>query len=165
MNETLAVETIQVEVVGKFGVKAGEVWYGLGKELSLDQFARGDSYTVGVATAKSGKKYIREILSGSAPLVASAPVAPAAAVVAAPVVKAAYKPFNKFGGGAKKDSGATMSKEEWQAKDRSQLIGGLSHDAAAMVQAHVQSMKPMDDLLSLYEQALGGLLVIRERIK
>jgi len=162
MNDALAVEKITVEVVGKFGVKVGDVWYGLGKELSLDMFSKGQSYDVGVATAQSGKKYIREVMGAKAPTAVLGAVVAAAPVQAA---KAPYKPFNKFAGGAKKDSGAAMSKEEWQAKDRSQLIGGLSHDAVVLVQAHVQSMKPISELLGLYREALEGTLAIRSDLK
>lgn len=60
----------------------------------------------------------------------------------------------------------TMSKAEWSAKDRSQLIGGLSHDAAAItaVMVNVDGLNK-DSALALYKELLVGMLAIREEVK
>ncbi len=65
-----------------------------------------------------------------------------------------------------KTESATMSKSEWAAKDRSQLIGGLSHDAAAIVAAlvHTTSMTAKE-VLGVYKETLLGLLEIRDGLK
>ena len=60
-----------------------------------------------------------------------------------------------------------MTKAEWSAKDRSQLIGGLSHDAATIVAAAMtlQPFNSTDEVLLFYKRVLEGLLRIRDEVK
>lgn len=71
------------------------------------------------------------------------------------------KPFVPFA--KKADTG--MTKEDWAAKDRSQMIGGRSHDAVELVKACVNSGKEMTEILTLYREALDGLIVIADEVK
>lgn len=59
-----------------------------------------------------------------------------------------------------------MTKAEWSAKDRSQLIGGLSHDAAALgaVLVNVNSLDSKG-ALAVYKELLEGMIKIREQVK
>ncbi len=59
-----------------------------------------------------------------------------------------------------------MTKAEWSAKDRSQLIGGLSHDSAAIasVLVNVNSLDAKG-ALAVYKELLEGMLLIREQVK
>ncbi len=62
----------------------------------------------------------------------------------------------------------TMSKAEWSAKDRSQLIGGLSHDAATLTAALSPVFGPdtaVPFVLNIYKQFLEGMLKIRDEVK
>jgi hypothetical protein len=73
------VENIKVLQIGKFGVRVDEkTWYNVNAPLTSNHFAVGTGYKVSLSVAKSGKKYINEILG-----VESAEGAPAAAVPAA----------------------------------------------------------------------------------
>ncbi len=55
----------------------------------------------------------------------------------------------------------------WEAKNRSQLIGGRSHDAVELVKAWAQGRTSltMVDLLEKYKLALEGILKIADEVK
>lgn len=61
------IEQIYIEGVGPYGVMVNKQWYGIGKQAPFgpEAFQKGQTYTVGVATAQSGKKYINEIHNGA----------------------------------------------------------------------------------------------------
>ena len=61
------IETVYIEGVGPYGVRVNGGWYGIGKQAPFgpDSFQKGQTVTVGVATAQSGKKYINEIHNGA----------------------------------------------------------------------------------------------------
>lgn len=67
----------------------------------------------------------------------------------------------------KKVDADKMSKAEWSAKDRSQLIGGLSHDAATITATMLtlQVYNNAEEVLNCYKQLLEGMLKIRNEIK
>ncbi len=58
-----------------------------------------------------------------------------------------------------------MSKADWNAKDRSMMVGGLSHDAAVLVAASATANVSIQEILSSYEVALKRLVEIRENVK
>lgn len=160
MAQTLAVK-VKVQELTKYGYKANDRYVGYSK-LFKDQarVVPGAEFEAEYYVADSGKEYLNKIL-------ASVPAAPPQQVVVqspAPAVAIAPKEFKpKF---QKKEEGAsaTMSKSEWQAKDRSQLIGGLSHDAAAITAAIV-AVDTTVTPLAVYRSLLEGMLKIREEVK
>jgi hypothetical protein len=166
MNNTL--QTINVSAKSKFGVLDGATnkWFNPKDKELLASFSVGHSYNVELGeTKKDGKTYLNIVkVVGSRGPLADVPVAEVSAT-AAPIAKAPYKafdkPFNKFQ--KKTTSDTTMSKDEWKAKDRSQLIGGLSHDAAALAVA--QYTTKGGTILDIYKEMLVGMLKIREEIK
>ena len=54
---------------------------------------------------------------------------------------------------------------DWGAKDRSQLVGGRSHDAAQLVLAALTASVPISQALEMYKEALDGILKIAEGTK
>lgn len=64
---------------------------------------------------------------------------------------------------AKEDT--TMTKDEWKQKDRSQLLGGLSHDAAELAAVSINVGIPIKEVLEVYREALNGLIEIRNTVK
>ena len=152
---------IKIEAKSNFGVLAGGTWFNPSDKKMLSIFEIGKTYDVEMVenTGKGGKVYkniqTAKLVEGSA-----APVAvldrPAAAVVA---VK---KPYFKKSGFAPKSDAAPV---DWAAKDRSQLVGGRSHDAVELVKASISGCKPMDEVLALYREALVGVLSIAEEVK
>jgi hypothetical protein len=61
----MGVEVIRVEKQGPYGVMANGVWYGLGKKsgLSPQDLVEGQTYSVDIWKADSGKKYINKVMS------------------------------------------------------------------------------------------------------
>lgn len=53
----------------------------------------------------------------------------------------------------------------WDKKDRSQLVGGRSHDSVELVKASLANATPMPKVLELYKEALIGILKISDEIK
>jgi hypothetical protein len=66
---------------------------------------------------------------------------------------------------AGKPADAPVEKVDWAAKDRSQLVGGRSHDAVELVAASLSSCTPMPKVLELYKEALLGILKLSDEIK
>lgn len=54
---------------------------------------------------------------------------------------------------------------DWAAKDRSQLIGGVYHDAGDVVRLSLEFDKPIKDILVLHKEATLGLLENRKEVK
>ena len=82
------IEQIVIQGVGPYGVMVNNVWYGIGKQAPFgpEAFRKGATFTVGVATAQSGKKYINEIHNGAA--------APVSGQPSVPVIPASHPPAN-----------------------------------------------------------------------
>ncbi len=59
----------------------------------------------------------------------------------------------------------TMTKADWNAKDRSMMIGGLAHDAAVLAAAAATANVEIGVLLNDYEAALKAMVLIREEMK
>lgn len=54
---------------------------------------------------------------------------------------------------------------DWAAKDRSQLVGGRSHDAVELVKVSLANATPMNKVLEIYKEALLGVLKIADDVK
>lgn len=54
---------------------------------------------------------------------------------------------------------------DWAAKDRSQLVGGRSHDAASLVDTALVTGTPLQQVLDMYKLALQGVLKMAEEVK
>jgi hypothetical protein len=109
--------------------------------------------------ADSGKQYVNQILKQLGSTVDPLLVAPVFAKT--PTVKPLAQPLTKA------PATETMSKAEWSAKDRSQLIGGLSHDAATLA-ASIVPMSPyttVEEVLAKYKFFLEGMLKIRDEVR
>lgn len=59
----------------------------------------------------------------------------------------------------------SVAATDWAAKDRSQLVGGRSHDAAQLVQIALSSCTELSEVLRLYKEALQGILKIADEVK
>jgi hypothetical protein len=169
-------QTIMVEAKSKFGVLDGTTnkWLNPKDAGMLKDFAVGHSYNVALeeSTGKNGKAYLNIVSivgdrGPSADVPAPEIVAPvfAKTPVAAPVAaKAPYKaPFKKAYGNSFKKNDAPAT--DWAAKDRSQLVGGLCHDAAALAAAVISTGTSIESALATYEQLLAGVIKLREGVK
>lgn len=163
-------EKIRVDELSRFGFKVGSEYLNYSKKLSEDDKTRvvpGAEFEAELYVADSGKRYLNKILSDVVAL-ASAKAVPPMAVSSIPGVDAerAKKFTPKFQKKAD-ESSDKMSKGEWAAKDRSQLIGGLSHDAAAITAAFVTVSGELkgEAILQSYKFILEGMLKIREELK
>lgn len=157
---TTQIMKVKVEELSKYGFKANGEYVNYSKQFPEAQkvsIVPGAEFEGEVYVADSGKQYLNKVLSQS-------PAQPITKAVAAPVDTERAKKFTpKF---TKKDD-TSMSKAEWQAKDRSQLIGGLSHDAAAVTAALLATAAEMDpqEALTIYAFVLNGMLKIRDEVK
>lgn len=164
MSQTIK-EQVTVEKLGPYGPKVGDVYYGWSKNLKEKEkgtVISGGTYDLEVFVADSGKKYINKVL-GQLAGVTQLPVLVAPVFTNTPVAKEA-----KATHVAKPSTSEAMTKAEWSAKDRSQLIGGLSHDAAAIVAAMVAVRSDLADnekALAVYKDLLEGMLEIRDVLK
>jgi hypothetical protein len=154
-------EVVTVASLGKWGPRVGDEYYSWSKNIKEADKGRvvpGGTYEMDLYIADSGKRYINAVTVGPNLTVGVAAV-PA---IVAPVFKDTpiVKPMKA------KDS-EPMSKAEWSAKDRSQLIGGLSHDAAAITAAFAPLSVDIDTpgALKLYKELLLGMLAIRDEMK
>lgn len=159
-------ETVKVSNLSKFGFQIGQEFVNYSKHLpegDKTKVVPGAEFEAELYVADSGKRYLNKILS-------SVPSAKAASVPSATTVdtERAKKFVPKFEKKAEGSAASTsMSKADWQAKDRSQLIGGLSHDAATMASSilNVQPAESVSDALKVYKELLEGMLKIREEVR
>lgn len=158
MSETLVVAKM---VEGKFGPQVLDVagnYYSFSQKYNGDTvFQPGTKLEADVYVSEKGK-YKNRYLN-------SVKVVGTEAVDTAKGVDLRNAPPKKSFK-AKEDT--SMSKAEWAAKDRSQLIGGLSHDAATLAATLYSvdgSQLGPNVALQLYKQLLDGMLKIREEIK
>lgn len=149
-------ETIKVKQLSKFGVQleSGEYvnWSKKIKDSDKGLIVPGGTFSVDMYRAESGKGYINAVETGTQPVL----VAPVFAKT--PVVK-------PLAATPKADKAEVMTKADWSAKDRSMMVGGLSHDAAVLVAASVTANVSLSEVLEHYTTALKALVVIREEVK
>jgi hypothetical protein len=158
-----SVVSVKVEKLTKFGYADAKGFVSYSKNMSDSDKALvvpGAEFEAEIYTAESGARYLNKIVA-RAPHV-TAPKAKVVEVKASAVVTEGPK--------AKTGTSESMTKAEWSAKDRSQLIGGLSHDAAELVAAifPILPMHPaeaVDSVLSIYKEVLVGLLKIRDEVR
>jgi len=117
-------------------------WYTVNKPVAIETFVVGETYKVMVESRDyKGKTYynVTKKLSATdeAPTPAPAPTTPA------PARKAV----------------------DWDAKDRSQLIGGLSHDAPELVKVIIETGKPLQEVLDIYHMVMDKLIEMRKDFK
>jgi hypothetical protein len=149
---TTQVVKVLVETLTPYGFKSNGKYVNYSKQLSAEDKAKvvpGAAFDAEYYISDGGKEYLNKVLS---------------APVQATESKAEKKTFKpKF---EKKADADKMSKSEWQAKDRSQLIGGLSHDAATVVAAMlaVAHYPTTVEVLTEYKVLLEGMLKIRDQI-
>lgn len=168
MANTVIVK-VKIQELSKYGFKANGKYVGLSKNLSEADKTRlvpGAEFEAEYYVADSGKEYLNKILAS----VSSAPSAPKAQEAESPkaVDTDRTKRFApKFQKKENVPDSEKMSKADWSAKDRSQLIGGLSHDAAAIAAAIYpsQMLQTTQDALNVYKELLEGMLKIREEVK
>lgn len=156
----LVTEKVKIAELSKFGFKSDKNEYINWGPRFTDKvnLVPGVEAEFLLYVSDSGKKYVNELKGISKTEVVtpkSEPKLPAKAVE--PKAKPPFK--------AKEDT--AMTKSEWQAKDRSQLIGGLSHDAATMAASilNVQPAENVEDALKVYKELLEGMLKIRDEVK
>lgn len=161
---------VKVESLTQFGYKANGKFVNYSKQLSETDKAvvvPGAEFEAEYYVADSGKEYLNKVLKG---------IVTAPKTVKEPEVKPEAKPdverARKFTPKFEKKESATMSKDEWKAKDRSQLIGGLSHDAASLAGVILNSTAVVaqdegvvEGALRIYKQVLEGMLRIRDEVK
>jgi len=150
---------VKVEELTKYGYKANGKFVNYSKQLSEADKARvvpGAEFEAELYVADSGKEYLNKIL---------ATVTTAKASAEAPTVADSAR-AERFTPKFEKKETATMSKAEWQQKDRSQLIGGLSHDAATITAAlvNVTSLDQAGAIVA-YGEILDAMLKIRDEVK
>lgn len=115
--------------ISKFGAKTVD-----GKDITPALFDKGGTYQVEVQVGKKGGEFITGLVS--APAGHGLPTGEK-------LVPAPTRSFNKSF--QKKDDG--MTKADWAKKDKSQLLGGLSHDVAAITAALIQTGTDADAAL------------------
>lgn len=154
---------IIVKAKSPFGVldASSEKWYNPAKKEALKDFVVGGVYdiTLGDVKGKNGKVYksivaYKELSTEEAN--AETPKAEKPVTKGVADKKTEYKP---------KRTGETSEKVDWAAKDRSQLVGGRSHDAAVLTEVAITTATPLEDVLKLYKEALEGILKIATEVK
>ena len=154
MSQTVR-DKITVAELSKYGVKVGNEYVNFSKNLKeADKglIVPGAALDVELFVSDSGKRYINTVFSSSFS-------APKTAKAETPKVPPKTET---------KATSATMTKEEWKEKDRSQLIGGLSHDAAMLVAAMITvfgNITSTTEAIALHKDVLQGLLNTREVLK
>jgi hypothetical protein len=159
-------ERIVIEAKSAFGVLDAQTkkWKNTNDKTLLDSIVRGKAYDVEIADVKSSDGKVRKQIvkavevnfEGGAPN-----EAPKSEVKVSVAPKPAPAPFKK-----REFTKAVDAKPvDWDKKDRSQLVGGRSHDAVELVAASLQSCTPMPKVLELYKEALEGILKLAEEIK
>lgn len=154
----MAIETIKVKQLAKFSVvtESGEYinWHKEIKDSDKGKVIPGGVYSVEVErNPESNKGYIKAVVSPTNTTIAAA-TAPTF-VALPPVVDIKQLISAK----------PAEVKTDWATKDRSQLIGGLSHDAAELAAAAVAYNVPISSIVDQYRLALVALIKIRDEVK
>lgn len=148
-------EMVKVDALSKFGFKSGAEYLNWSKNIKDSEKGKvvpGGTFEMELYVADSGKKYVNSVATS----------ATASAAAPKPAVKVEVKAAPTAA--PKATSSESMSKAEWSAKDRSQLIGGLSHDSAAITAALI-AVSSVPEPLALYKELLLGMLKIRDEVR
>lgn len=152
-------EMMTVQELTRYGFKANNEYINWHPDIPQDQkgiVVPGGVYQVTYTVNTSGKKYATGVTASKdapAPLKAGDKLTPT--VTNQPVKQEAV-------------IGNSAKGTDWAAKDRSQLIGGLSHDAAELTVALVRVQGSLDNtqaILAAYKEFLEGLIQIRNEVK
>ncbi len=147
------VQDIVVEKLTKYGFADGKGYVSFSKKFTDQaQIVPGASFEGEVYTSEGGTRYLNKIVKTN-----GLPHEEKKAREHAPAVTAPPAP-------KKAPASEVMSKADWSAKDRSQLIGGLSHDAAVLVAAMMQT-GTVEDPVATFSTTLKGLLEVRDGMK
>lgn len=152
---------VRVQELSKFGFKNSDRYVNYSKQLKDSDKMKvvpGAEFEAEFYVSDSGKEYLNKILSEVVQPKKNEPKA---------TVKAEAKETKKAEPAGLGSLSATMSKADWSNKDRSQLIGGLSHDAATLSVAimNVQGTTDVSEAVSLFEEVLKGLIKVRDGVK
>ena len=154
---------VEVKQLTKYGFQDGKGEY-VGYSKKFDEAAKaqivpGRKFSVEMYIADSGKQYINKVLRQLD--------GPTLNDLKQAVVKVKEKELNPTIAVFPSTKTETMSKAEWSAKDRSQLIGGLSHDAATLAAVLVPMLPDQnaDSALDIYKELLEGMLKIRDEVR
>ena len=116
-----------------------DVWFSVDKPVKIAQFDKEGTYQVKVKTNEKGYKSISEVVGGDT----EAPAEETAKSTA---------------------KASPTKKTDWDAKDRSMLIGGLMHDAAALVAPNAVGNNTKGILKEVKDMA-EGLIELRKELK
>jgi hypothetical protein len=146
------VANVEVAELTKYGFKDGNGAYvGWGKQLKDSEktpVVPGRVFEMELYIADSGKQYVNKVLKQ--------------------LEIGSGTPVKSTTGVPKPVLNVTPQVTDWAAKDRSQLIGGLSHDAATLTAAFASMFSDVADTesaLKLYQDFLVGMLKIRDQVK
>ncbi len=149
---------LKVTGLSKFGFFAEGEEKGIYFERDIPESVRG-KFIVGaelpvtLRVTNTGTKYVTGLNENPTPLVA--PVFNNMPLAKAEQPKVVVPKTNS----------ETMSKADWNAKDRSMMVGGLSHDSAVLVAAAATANTSVELLLKDYIDILKALIQIRDEIK
>lgn len=142
-------------IQGKYGAQVKDTngdYFSFGKFYKgPTAFGVGDVLKIELYKTEKGNKYINKVLSADVATASTTPKAEPSTEKKAPAFK------------AKADT--SMSKDEWKAKDRSQLVGGLCHDAAQLTLTALTVGEKPEVVLKTYEEILNGLIELRDGMK
>lgn len=161
VKEKITVKSLSKHGFFVDGAEKGYYWSKNIKDSEKGKVVPGGTYDMDVYIADSGAKYVNSVKSDA--VAALKPLTPKPEKTVSKVITVDLAPTAT----AQQVANATMSKAEWSAKDRSQLIGGLSHDAAALVASALAVGVDVDveKVLSAYKSVLVGLIKIRDEVK
>lgn len=154
---------IIVEAKSAFGVLNAEdkKWYNPADKSILSSVKVGQAYEVVIDDVKGGDGKVRKQITKMTLVNLEAPSNGEIKSEVKVAPKSAPAPFKKREFIPK----AAAPAVDWLKKDRSQLVGGRSHDAVVLVQASVSSCTPMPKLLELYKEAMQGILKLAEELQ
>jgi hypothetical protein len=156
-KEIITVTDVAEDQYGTF-VRANGKRYGEGKFFKgMNDLKAGGTYEVEVYTGPQGGKKIQKLIS-------SHPIDKPETVLGTTnntVATGNVPPLKNL-----KPKSESMTKEDWSAKDRSQLIGGLCHDAAQITASLTVSQgMDKDGALEVYKDVLNQLINFRSEVK
>lgn len=150
---------IRVTGVGLKAIKADvngqSEFYGVKRPVQLSDFEKGNEYEVDIAMNGKFKNIIKVEKSVGVSVQDNTLIS--AKEIDSEMAKV-YIP-KKF---IKK---VEPEKTDWAAKDRSQLVGGRSHDAAQLVVAALGAGVSIEETLKMHREALVGLLKMADEVK
>ena len=162
-------QRIIVEARSKFGVLDAQTkkWINTQDKSLLGSLLVGKAYDVTIGPAKGDDGKVRNQIVAAAIVNVDGNVAtlekPTNVKETSPKVEAPVK--KAFVPRKAESDKAPAPAVDWAAKDRSQLVGGRSHDAVELVAASLSSCTPMSKVLELYKEALVGILKLSDEIK